>query len=73
LGACEPEGESCCTGSGLLVEKGVNLETGLEKRESVRMANKGVGMGGIVYIVVWSERREILWYEEQMSVEDVEA
>jgi hypothetical protein len=42
--------ESCCTGSGLRVEKFVNLEAGREKRESVRMADRGVGIGGIMYL-----------------------
>ncbi len=43
--------ESCCTGSGLRVERGVNLEADREKRKSVRMANRGVGSGGIMVIV----------------------
>jgi hypothetical protein len=41
--------ESCCTGSGLRVERGVNLEVGRETRESVRMADRGFESGGIMY------------------------
>jgi hypothetical protein len=40
--------ESCCTGSGLRVDRGVNLEACLEKRENVRIADRGVGIGGIM-------------------------
>jgi len=43
--------ESCCTGSGLRGLKGVNLEVCLENRDSVRMTNRGLAVGGIMYLV----------------------
>jgi hypothetical protein len=42
--------ERCCIGSGLRAERGVKLDACLEKRESVRIADSTVGIGGIVYI-----------------------
>jgi hypothetical protein len=43
--------ESCCTGSGLRGLKGVNLEVCLESRNTVRMTERGFGVGGIMYLV----------------------
>ena len=40
--------ESCRSGSGLPVDRGVNLEACLEKRENIRIADRGGGIGGIM-------------------------
>lgn len=58
---------SCCTGSGLLVDRGVNLEADLEKRESVRTAEMVVGMSGIMscLVHVQSEREQILCLDKE--------
>ena len=45
--------ESCCTGSGLRVVRGVNLEACLENRYSVHMTNRGFGVGGIMCFVLY--------------------
>jgi hypothetical protein len=53
--------ESCCTGSGLRGLKGVNLEVCLENRDSVRMTERGLGVGGIMYLVCrFRKKRNVL-------------
>ena len=53
--------ESCCRGSGLRVDRGVNLEACLENRESVRMADRGVGIGGIMYLIgMIKKKRDVM-------------
>ena len=57
--------ESCCTGSGLRVERGVNLEVGREKRESVRMADMGFESGGIMYLLEMSREERNFYVVEK--------
>ena len=63
--------ESCCIGSGLRAERGVKLDACLEKRESVRIADSAVGIGGIVYIFCIVRKREKTCQEEENGDREV--
>ena len=60
--------ESCWTGSGCRVERGVNLEACLEKRESVRIAESRVSIGGMMNLFRCTRRGEMVLREEIMEM-----
>jgi hypothetical protein len=49
------------------VERAVNLEACLEKPENIRIADMGVGMGGIMYPSVWLEKEKYCGMMEKVQ------